>query len=60
MILYISLNEEKGNYYHQKYQFDPVEKVKNRTWKGMKGESIEELFNEKKTGVFTARELFDK
>lgn len=46
VILYISLNKEKGNFYHQKYQFDPVEKTKNGIWRGLKGESIENLFNE--------------
>lgn len=60
VILYISLNKEKGNYYHQKYQFDPVKKTKNGTWKGLKGKSIEKLFNEKKKGVLRARGLFDE
>ncbi|MCR1026434.1 hypothetical protein NQT66_16550 [Cellulophaga baltica] len=60
VILYISLNNEKGNYYHQKYQFDPIEKTKNGSWKGLKGESIEKLFNEKKKGVLTARGLFEE
>ena len=60
VILYISLNKEKGHYYHQKYQFDPVEKTKKGTWKGLNGESIEKLFNEKKNGVFRTRELFDE
>lgn len=58
VILYISLNKGKGNYYHQKYQFDPVKKTKNGTWQGLKRESIEKLFNEKKKGVLTARGLF--
>ncbi len=58
VILYISLNKEKGNYYHQKYQFDPVEKTRNGTWKGLKGETVEQLFTEKKKGVFTARGIF--
>lgn len=60
VILYVSLNKEKNHYYHQKYQFDPVEKTKNGTWKGLNGKSIEKLFNEKKKGVLTARGLFDK
>ncbi len=60
VILYISLNKKKGHYYHQKYQFDPVEKTKNGIWKGLNGESIEKLFNEKKRGIFTARGLFDE
>ena len=60
VILYISLNKEKGNYYHQKYQFDPVEKTRNGTWKGLKGETVEQLFTEKKKGVFTARGIFEE
>ena len=59
VILYISLNKEKGHFYHQKYQYDVVEKTKNGTWKGLNGESIENLFNKKKKGVLTARGLFD-
>lgn len=57
VLLYISLNKEKGNYYHQKYQFDPIEK-KNGKWKGLNGKSIDELFNEKKIGVLKARGVF--
>ncbi|WP_179315356.1 hypothetical protein [Winogradskyella undariae] len=60
IILYIPLDKEDGNYYHQKYQFDPVERTKNGTWQGLNGESIESLFNDKKNGVLTARSLFDK
>lgn len=60
VLLYLSLNKEKGYFYHQKYQFDPVQKTKKGTWKGSHGESIEELFNQKKKGVFTASGLFDK
>lgn len=60
VLLYLSLKKEKGYFYHQKYQFDPVLKTKNGTWKGSHGESIEKLFNEKKKGVFVARGLFDK
>ncbi len=60
VILYISLNKKKGHYYHQKYQYNPVKKTKNGTWKGLNGESIESLFNEKKKGVLTARGLFDE
>ncbi|WP_460219321.1 hypothetical protein [Psychroserpens sp. MEBiC05023] len=60
VLLYISLSKEKGNYYHQKYQFDPVEKSTDGTWKGLKGESIEKLFTDKKNGVFKARGLFKK
>ncbi|PKH49956.1 hypothetical protein CXF68_04220 [Tenacibaculum sp. Bg11-29] len=60
VLLYISLNKEKYNYYHQKYQFDPVKRTKKKTWKGLKGESIENLFTEKKNGVLKARGTFGK
>lgn len=60
VLLYVSLNEEKGGYFHQKYQFDPVEKTNNGTWKGLNGKSIEKLFSEKKKGVLTARGLFSE
>tara|TARA_R100001369_G_C3231442_1_gene152191 strand:+ start:146 stop:595 length:450 start_codon:yes stop_codon:yes gene_type:complete len=59
VILYLSFSEKKGNYYHQKYLFDPVEKNKNGTWKGTKGESIEKLFMEQKNGYLLARGVFD-
>ncbi|WP_405265699.1 hypothetical protein [Cellulophaga sp. Ld12] len=59
VMLYISLNMEKGHYYHQKYQYDPVEKSKNGAWRGIDGKSIEKLFMEKKKGVLKAREIFD-
>ena len=60
VILYISLDKKTGNYYHQKYQFDPIKKTKSGTWKGLNGESIESLFKKKKNGVLTARGLFGK
>jgi len=63
VILYISQNKEKGNYYHQKYQFNPVKWTKIGIWKGLKGlkgETIEKLFTEKKNGVLAARGLFDE
>lgn len=60
VILYISFNRKKGHYYHQKYQYDPVLKTKDGTWKGLNGESIEKLFKEKKNGVLTARGIFNK
>ena len=60
VLLYISLNQEKGNYYHQKYQFDPLKKTKNGIYRGLKGETIEKLFTEKKNRVFTARGLFEE
>ena len=60
VILYLSISSKDGTYYHQKYQFDPVEKTKDGTWKGPNGESLEELFNEKKNGVLTARGIFEE
>lgn len=57
VILYISLNEE-GQYYHQKYQFDPVDKSWNGTWKGLNGKSVERLFNDRKKEVLIDRGLF--
>ncbi len=59
VILYVSLNKEDENYYHQKYQYDQVQKDKNGKWKGMNGESIKELFMEKRNGVLKARGIFD-
>ncbi|WP_298239450.1 hypothetical protein [uncultured Algibacter sp.] len=59
VLLYISLNKEKGHYYHQKYQSDQVQKDKNGIWKGMNGESIKELFMEKRNGVLKARGIFE-
>lgn len=58
VILYISLNEE-GQYYQQKYQFDPVKKSWNGTWKGLNGKSIERLFYDRKKEVLIDRGLFD-
>ena len=52
VILYVSFDQEEGNYYHQKYQFDPVRKTENGNWKGLNGESIEKLL--------TARGLLDE
>ncbi|OEY71719.1 hypothetical protein [Salegentibacter salarius] len=60
VLLYLSWNEEKGHYYHQKYQFDSVVKNDKGTWTGSNGESIQELFSKKKDGVLTARGIFDK
>lgn len=55
VILYISFNKEKGYYFHQKYQFQKVQKDKNGIWKGINGENIMELFMEKKNGVLKVR-----
>lgn len=58
VILYISVSGDSSHYFHQKYQFDPVIKSPKGRWKGLNGESIEELLNKKKNDVFTDRELF--
>jgi hypothetical protein len=60
VILYISFNKKKGEYYLQKYQSDPVEKTKKGTWKGLNGETINELFDKRKNGVLKARGIFNK
>ncbi len=57
VILYVSLDNE-GNYYHQKYQYDPVKKNKDGNWTGLKGESIDKLFLDKKNGVLKNRGVF--
>lgn len=59
VILYLSKDKKSGAFYHQKYQFDPVKKSKNGIWKGLKGQSIQKLFNKKKEGVLGARGIFD-
>ena len=56
VLLYISKNKD-GSYYHQKYQFDPLIKKKNN-FSGLKGETIQSLFNRKKSNVLKARGLF--
>ncbi|TCI90608.1 hypothetical protein [Tenacibaculum sp. M341] len=59
IILYISKDKNEKEYYHQKYQFDPLIIDEDGTWEGLDGESLEELFNKKKNGVFKARGLFN-
>jgi hypothetical protein len=59
VLLYLSYNEEKGIYYHQKYIFDPIEKSKKGIWRGLNGESIEKLFTKQKKGYLSARGVFD-
>ena len=58
VMLYISKSDNGDYYYHQKYQFDPVEKDTDEVWVGLDGESIKELFNVKKNGVLNARGIF--
>ena len=57
VLLYIS--KDNDNFYLQKYQYDAVKKKKG-TWAGKNGQSLQELFNAKKEGVFKARKLFSK
>ncbi|WP_438976646.1 hypothetical protein [Polaribacter sp.] len=59
VLLYLSQNEEKDKYYHQKYIFDALKKDKKGKWKGLKGESVEKLFTEQKNGYLSARGVFD-
>ncbi|MBO0322963.1 hypothetical protein J0X14_11710 [Muricauda sp. CAU 1633] len=59
VLLYVSLNEERGVYYHQKYQFDAVEKNRHSEWKGEKGQSLQELFLKRKQEVLINRGLFE-
>lgn len=56
ILLYLSKNED-GTFFHQKYMFDPLKKRKNK-FKGIKRESIEELFNNKKNTFLKARGVF--
>jgi hypothetical protein len=58
VLLYISKSEKGNFYFHQKYQFDPVFKGKNGEWVGKNGESLEQLFKEKKQTVFKERGIF--
>lgn len=53
VILYISKDQLSKEYYHQKYQFDPLIIDQKGKWKGLNGESIEELFSKKKNEVIT-------
>ncbi|CAL2087508.1 hypothetical protein [Tenacibaculum sp. 190524A05c] len=60
VILYLSKDKNTNEYYHQKYQFDPITiDLDNGDWIGFEGESIKELFERKKNGVLKARGIFD-
>ena len=59
VLLYVSLDKKDGNYYQQKYQFDVVEKNKRNEWRGLKGETLQELFMNRKKEVLEARGLFN-
>lgn len=56
-LLYLSFSKEDSTFYHQKYQFDDVKKL-NGEWERKNGESLEELFEIKKNGVFKSRGVF--
>ncbi len=58
VLLYLSKNDQ-GNYYHQKYQYNPIKLRGKNKWSGLKGETIKSLFEEKKNGVLKAREVFN-
>jgi|SRR5690554_3663898 len=57
-ILYLSLSQDSTHYFHQKYIFDALNKSSNGKWEGLNGESVMELFNKQKNGVFTSRKIF--
>jgi hypothetical protein len=57
VLLYLSYSADDSTFYHQKYQFDEVKKVKGQ-WTGKNGKSLEELFEIKKNGVFKNRGIF--
>ena len=59
VLLYLSYNKKKGNYYHQKYIFDPIEKNKKGIWNGVNGESVGKLFTKQKNGYLSARGVFE-
>ena len=58
VLLYISLSENGKYYLHQKYISDEIIKVKKGMYEGKNGESLNRLFNEKKSGVLKARGIF--
>jgi len=58
VILYVSRSECDDNFYHQKYMYDPVKKNVDGSWIGKNGESINELFNNKRNGYLKARGIF--
>ena len=58
-IMYISKSEKENEFYLQKYMYDPVKKNDDGTWSGINGESIKELFENKKNGYLKARGIFE-
>ncbi len=51
VLLYVSKSKDGSHYFHQKYQFDPLVKSKDGTWKGRNGQSLDKLFNAKKNSI---------
>jgi hypothetical protein len=51
VILYLSFNKERSNYYHRKYQFDPVRKTQDGRWEGLNGESLSKLIKSKRKAL---------
>ena len=58
-IMYVSKSDKKTGFYLQKYMYDPVKKNDDGNWVGINGESINELFNNKKNGYLKARGIFE-
>ena len=52
VILYLLKSEEDNKFYHYNYIYDPVKKDFNGTWFGFNGESVADLFEKRKNGVF--------
>jgi len=60
VLLYISKSEDGLRYVHQKYQFDELRKTRKNFWVGKRGESLQALFDKKRTSVFISRGVFPK
>ena len=58
VLLYISKYNDSEDFYHQKYQYDPMQKV-GVNWRGLNGENLEKIFDEKRKGVLMARGIFN-
>lgn len=56
VLLYLS-KDSAGTFYMQKYQYDLLKK-RPTGFVGLKGQSIKRLFNKKRVGVFSNRDLF--
>lgn len=58
VLLYLSKSKDGSHYFQQKYQFDPLVKGKDGSWRGKNGESLQDLLNVKKKAVFKERGIF--